>query len=240
MGHYKTYEERINMIALIKFKSNLVIERHEALSLKLNFKDYDRFGMSNGYGKESKPMSQSDYYTDELFKVEDENGKIEYYTDESKSKKVDDYYRYDKLKDKDWVFVEQSNNLVDLEYFALNCRFPFEIEKCIKTEEPTVSNLSSMINQIEEKFSFIDKQLDIFKNQQFNQKVNVHVGGGLIVTYNDLKLMEDICTDMLQNELNDGWRIIAVCVQPEQRRPDYILGRFNPEKDCCETSAKRK
>jgi len=45
----------------------------------------------------------------------------------------------------------------------------------------------------------------------------------------DLCLKENCCTDALQTELNNGWRIIAVCVQPNQRRPDYVLGRYNPE-----------
>lgn len=37
-------------------------------------------------------------------------------------------------------------------------------------------------------------------------------------------LLEDCCTDVLQEHLNKGWRILAVCPAP-QRRPDYILGR---------------
>ena len=40
-------------------------------------------------------------------------------------------------------------------------------------------------------------------------------------------MKEDVCTDVLQQELNNGWRIIAICVQADQRRPDYILGRYN-------------
>ncbi len=37
---------------------------------------------------------------------------------------------------------------------------------------------------------------------------------------------DDMCTDMLQGMLDDGWVILAICPQPGQRRPDYILGRF--------------
>lgn len=44
-------------------------------------------------------------------------------------------------------------------------------------------------------------------------------------------------TDVLQEQIAKGWRIIAACPQPDQRRPDYILGRFNPE--TLETSALR-
>lgn len=28
--------------------------------------------------------------------------------------------------------------------------------------------------------------------------------------------------------------MIAVCVQPDKRRPDYILGRYNPQLDVTE------
>ena len=76
--------------------------------------------------------------------------------------------------------------------------------------------------------------VDKMKENTFNSKTNVHVGGGLITTYNDLLLKEDICTDALQSDLNNGWRIIAVCNQPDQRRPDYILGRYNPQLEVAE------
>lgn len=38
-------------------------------------------------------------------------------------------------------------------------------------------------------------------------------------------LLENACTDTLQDYLEQGWRIIAVCPPNSQRRPDYILGR---------------
>jgi hypothetical protein len=40
-----------------------------------------------------------------------------------------------------------------------------------------------------------------------------------------VQVLEDACTDRLQLELDDGWRILAVCPPNSQRRPDYILGR---------------
>lgn len=216
------------MIALVSFQHDLIITRNEADFLGLSYTESDRFGTGCNYNTRLQPMSKNDYYTDELFSV-DTNGEIKYYTDQTMSKEVTNSYRYNKVEDKDWVIVNQNNNMVELEKFALNCKYPYTISKCVKSEQPTMHNLSMMLSQIEEKFSYIDKQLDLFNNQQFNQKVNVHVGGGLIVTYNDLKLMEDSCTDTLQSELNNGWRIIAVCVQPNNRRPDYILGRYNSE-----------
>ena len=35
----------------------------------------------------------------------------------------------------------------------------------------------------------------------------------------------DCCTEVLQDHLNDGWRLLAVCPPNAQRRPDYVLGR---------------
>lgn len=64
----------------------------------------------------------------------------------------------------------------------------------------------------------------------FNEKCDVHVPGNILISYNETMLLEDSCTDVLQGELNSGWRIVAVCPQA-QRRPDYILGRYNPNLD---------
>lgn len=58
-----------------------------------------------------------------------------------------------------------------------------------------------------------------------NTRCNVAVAGLGLLTVNMVQVENDCCTDRLQGLLNDGWRILAVCVQPDQRRPDYVLGR---------------
>ena len=73
----------------------------------------------------------------------------------------------------------------------------------------------------------------------FNEKCNVHIGGGLLVTFNDFMLQEDCCTDTLQEKVNNGWRIVACCVQADQRRPDYVLGRYNADNDHSWDKARR-
>lgn len=47
---------------------------------------------------------------------------------------------------------------------------------------------------------------------------------GLLMV-DEVRLLEDACTDRLQELLDDRWRILAVCPPAAQRRPDYILGR---------------
>lgn len=59
-----------------------------------------------------------------------------------------------------------------------------------------------------------------------NTKVDVHIPGNALLMIDEVMLLEDSCTDDLNNNyLERGWRIVAVCPQPDQRRPDYILGR---------------
>lgn len=99
------------------------------------------------------------------------------------------------------------------------------------TELAALSNIADRLDKIEEKVgtytvnvaSLDDPYCD--KNTQFNSRVNVHVPNLGTLTMNEVSYHEDCCTDNLQNQLDDGWRILAVCVQPNQRRPDYILGR---------------
>lgn len=76
----------------------------------------------------------------------------------------------------------------------------------------------------------ISKQLEGFNAlQQFNYKVGVHISDLGLLGVRFVKVLVDECTDELQGYLDDGWRILAVCPQPNSRRPDYIIGRNNKE-----------
>ncbi len=57
---------------------------------------------------------------------------------------------------------------------------------------------------------------------QMNQ---VHLPGNELLCIDEVKVEEDYCTDLLQEELEKGWRIIACLPSAGKRRPDYILGR---------------
>lgn len=94
------------------------------------------------------------------------------------------------------------------------------------------NEISVMVNITEELAKWADKPVNLLSgpsSANYNNKCEVHIPGQALSTYNDLMLLEDVCTDELQGQLNAGWRIIAACPQPDQRRPDYILGRFNPD-----------
>lgn len=85
----------------------------------------------------------------------------------------------------------------------------------------TYDSMLAVAEKLLEKMRNIERTND----QLFNRKVEVHVPGSSLLKIDEICLVEDGCTDNIQNHLKDGWRILAVCPQPDQRRPDYILGK---------------
>ena len=214
------------MISIINFEKDLCIPKKEAIDLGLSYKEGKRLGIALGE-KHTKELPSYAGYIDEFI---EKDGK--YYKSEEKLTKEEsesNYCVYRRCADSNIVFVEESGHLVDLETFAVKCKHKFFITKSTKQTSASIDSIQALLGQIEQKTEAINTTLEAFESSTFNQKVNVHVGGGLIVTYNDIMLMEDSCTDDLQSKLNDGWRVISVCVQADQRRPDYVLGRFKPD-----------
>lgn len=93
-----------------------------------------------------------------------------------------------------------------------------------------VSSINKMMNSIQEKFDGI---LDRFnQNVEFNERCEVHVPNMPLMMVNQVAYCTDYCTEQLQDRLIEGWRILAICPQSDQRRPDYIIGRHvNDTKD---------
>lgn len=66
------------------------------------------------------------------------------------------------------------------------------------------------------------KEVSLAFNDRCNQ---VQPSEGLL-NIRRAQVLEDCCTDVLQRQLDDGWVILAIQPQPNQRRPDYVLGRY--------------
>lgn len=78
---------------------------------------------------------------------------------------------------------------------------------------------------VEDLFQIMADKVAQLAPASFNEKCHQHQPNSALFSVAETMLMENSCTDALQEKLAEGWRIIAVQPQPDQRRPDYILGR---------------
>lgn len=76
-----------------------------------------------------------------------------------------------------------------------------------------------------ELFDILSEKLLSAAPTSFNGRCQQQQPNQSLLNIAETKLLENSCTDALQQELACGWRILAVQPQPDQRRPDYILGR---------------
>ncbi len=115
-------------------------------------------------------------------------------------------------------FTVSEKQVVDLMLDGIE----FKIKKQVKIHDD-LPNLARRLEAILVKMETMKGD-----GKEFNEKVHVHMPGNALMSFNVTMLLEDACTDQLQQTMDRGWRIISVCPQPDQRRPDYILGRFDP------------
>lgn len=77
----------------------------------------------------------------------------------------------------------------------------------------------------------IDVNIKNFKNNYVPRehdngaKYHFHLPNISLLMFDEVTWLEDCCTENLQEKLDQGWRMIAVCPPNGTRRPDYILGR---------------
>jgi hypothetical protein len=81
--------------------------------------------------------------------------------------------------------------------------------------------ISLILDKLEK---LVDRQWDV----AFNERVQCAVPSNPLLEIDTVELMEDCCTDVVRQMLDEGWRLVAVCPQPT-RRPDYIFGRKKPQ-----------
>lgn len=79
---------------------------------------------------------------------------------------------------------------------------------------------------VEDLFQIMADKVAQLAPASFNDKCHQHQPNNALFGITEIMLLENSCTDALQEQLARGWRIIAVQPQPDQRRPDYILGRY--------------
>lgn len=75
---------------------------------------------------------------------------------------------------------------------------------------------------------FVKNNGDSFRGEDLATAMvtqQVHLPGNELLKLSKVEVREDYCTESLQDDLNDGWRIVAVIPRAGQRRPDYVLGK---------------
>jgi len=106
---------------------------------------------------------------------------------------------------------------------------PMTSEKAIDMRVAAFTDIADKLKSQFDEMQSVMRKFD--KSVEFNQKCEVHVPNFGMLNINQVGFKTDVCTQDLQGLMNQGWRILAVCPQPDQRRPDYIMGRYNPEND---------
>lgn len=87
--------------------------------------------------------------------------------------------------------------------------------------KPTAERIKGLIHDR------LPSQIDqVFEPRVGPTYVNLSVPNASLFQVTSVDVIEDACTNDLQQHLNDGWRIIAVCPPNDCRRPTYILGHF--------------
>lgn len=135
-----------------------------------------------------------------------------------------------KNSDKELVFKSENvrisdskDFLVDLDLFLAKYPFlAFNIRGIPKSITPNYNDVTHMMNEVGKKIETVNERFS--KAIEFNSKCDVHVPNLGLLNINKVAYANDYCTEELGEKLSKGWRIIAVCPQPDQRRPDYILG----------------
>ena len=86
-------------------------------------------------------------------------------------------------------------------------------------------------NDLEKRLKVLEGDLKLMRQQLVvdGAIVQIHVPNFSLLAINQVKVLEDACTDDIQAVLDEGWRILAVCPPLQERRPTYICGRHVPE-----------
>lgn len=94
------------------------------------------------------------------------------------------------------------------------------------SRESTSKSIGTMLVKLQDRINELGGRLE--SSAELIRRgacVQIHIPDLVLLGFNEVTVLDDCCTDVVQDHLNEGWRIIAVCPPNAARRPDYILGR---------------
>lgn len=119
---------------------------------------------------------------------------------------------------KAWFDRKHNLNIVDLAERGL----PFSVQESNNLKGSFEGQIASYLQRIHEKIAGVKS------GGAPSRETHLHVESATdswLHAVNDVMVQEDCCTDDLRRLIDEGWRIVAVCPQARNRRPDYVLGR---------------
>lgn len=122
-------------------------------------------------------------------------------------------------KKEEWWRSETLMGLDDLRFLG---EMELQVELKPLKENLMIVKLVDRISDLEARTSGdID---DVLKLKE-GAMVQIHIPDHTLSYVDEVDHLDDCCTDTLQEKLDEGWRILAVCPPNAQRRPDYVIGR---------------
>lgn len=120
----------------------------------------------------------------------------------------------------DWMSTNFTVDLVEIQSVIMKYRIELKLHPL----------KNGMLVSLKDRVAALERECKLTRTQLAigDAIVQIHVPNIGLIAMNEVKVLNDACTDSLQQELDEGWSILAVCPPNEQRRPDYILGRSNP------------
>lgn len=89
-------------------------------------------------------------------------------------------------------------------------------------KEELASSTGTMVTKMQDR---IESTFGKSESAQLEHAVQIAIPDLGLLVIDEVEILDDACTDQLQESLDNGWRILAVCPPNAQRRPDFILGR---------------
>jgi hypothetical protein len=114
---------------------------------------------------------------------------------------------------------EYGEHLMDEQGIRACARLGLQIKLEPGTEDTMLVKLQDRIAALE-----LSHRDDVKLAEQ-GAMVQIHIPDIALMRVDEVTYLEDACTNEVQQHLDDGWRILAVCPPNAQRRPDYIFGR---------------
>lgn len=187
--------------------------------VKIKSMDYATTGSYDTHveliGKVSNFLSQ--FQIDEIYHPVDQ------YADKSDEQRKAAWYGFVEST----AFVVDDSRLCRMFGAAKKAGVEIDVQQQYDHDAPARNEQSDIVVAMRQILDRMNRA-EFLRGNSFNEKCEVHVGGFALLSIDSVMLCEDCCTDRLQGHLNEGWRILSVNVQPDQRRSDYILGRSTP------------